>query len=257
MNISTLGFPPHERAKLAKLLPLGKNRIYRLQTLDADTLPAVVLVFGEEHLAHPDLTRVTADYGCTIAVVSTKPPGGGQLHIPYPLVASRVLRILDGIGESLPTPTEAAAAPVPGPVAVTDTRQPRYRVLIVDDSPAMQQALALELGKLEEAMGIDFADSGEAALQQTLAQPYDLIFLDIMMPGLDGFETCSRLRQRPALKKLPIIMLSSKTSPMDEVKGVIAGCTTYLTKPINPAQFQKTMQRITKWLAQHIGEVAA
>jgi len=44
---------------------------------------------------------------------------------------------------------------------------------------------------------------------------------------------------------------------MDEVRGVIAGCTTYLTKPINPAQFQKTMQRITKWLAQHVGEVAA
>ncbi len=255
MKISTLGFPAHEQAKLAKLLPLGKNRVYHLQTLEDGNLPAVVLVFGEQHLAHPALTQATDGFGCTIAVVSAKPPSGGQLHIPYPLVASRVLRILDGIGESLPPPS--AAASVPYPLACTDTRQPCYRVLVVDDSPAMQQALALELGKLEEAMSIDFADSGEAALQQTLAQLYDLIFLDIMMPGLDGFETCSRLRQRPALKKLPIIMLSSKTSPMDEVRGVIAGCTTYLTKPINPAQFQKTMQRITKWLAQHVGEVAA
>ncbi|KJV07253.1 hypothetical protein VZ94_06010 [Methylocucumis oryzae] len=133
---------------------------------------------------------------------------------------------------------------------------PCYQVLIVDDSPAMQHALAQELGKLTVTLQIDFADSGEAALQQTLLKPYDLIFLDIMMPGLDGFDTCSRLRQRPTLKKLPIIMLSSKTSPMDEVKGVIAGCTTYLTKPIVPEQFQKTMLRITKWLAQHANETA-
>jgi len=195
MKISTLGFPAHEQAKLAKLLPLGKNRVYHLQTLEYGALPAVVLVFGEQHLAHPALTQATDGSGCTIAVVSAKPPSGGQLHIPYPLVASRVLRILDGIGESLPTPSVAEpAAPVPCPVTFTNSRQPRYRVLVVDDSPAMQQALALELGKLEETMSIDFADSGEAALQQTLAQPYDLIFLDIMMPGLDGFETCSRLR---------------------------------------------------------------
>jgi len=253
MNISTLGFPPHEQAKLAKLLQLSKNSIYTLQDFDPDKPPAMVMVFGEAGLADAALAPL-ANAGCVLAVVSPKPPQQGQVHIPYPLIASRVLRVLDSIGTAPPETAIAEAMP-PNPVSSNAT-QPSYRVLVVDDSPAMQQALALELGKLAEALQIDFADSGEAALEQTLAQPYDLIFLDIMMPGLDGFETCSRLRQRPALKKLPIIMLSSKTSPMDEVKGVIAGCTTYLTKPIVPDQFQKTMLRITKWLAQQAEEVA-
>ncbi|MDD2725563.1 MAG: hypothetical protein PHH59_16290 [Methylovulum sp.] len=84
MNISTLGFPAYEQAKLAKLLPLGKNRAYHLQTLEDGNLPTVVLVFGEEHLAHPALTQATDGSGCAIAVVSAKPPSGGQLHIPYP-----------------------------------------------------------------------------------------------------------------------------------------------------------------------------
>jgi twitching motility two-component system response regulator PilG len=68
------------------------------------------------------------------------------------------------------------------------------------------------------------------------------------MPGIDGFETCTKMRQLPQLKKTPIIMLSAKTSPLDEVKGVMAGCTTYMTKPIVHEEFQKVIRRISKWI---------
>ena len=69
-----------------------------------------------------------------------------------------------------------------------------------------------------------------------------------MMPGIDGYETCGKIRSNADYKKTPIIMLSGKTAPLDEVKGVIAGATTYLTKPIQHDQFQQVLQRITRWL---------
>ena len=141
---------------------------------------------------------------------------------------------------SPPTPT--AAAPE-GPAG--------YRALVVDDSVAIQKSLELNLAALERITAIDFADSGEAALEKAKALRYDLIFLDVMMPGIDGYEACSQLRKMPEYKKTPIIMVSGKNSPLDEVKGVIAGCTTYLTKPVQQEAFLKLSRRVLAWLENY------
>jgi two-component system, cell cycle response regulator len=123
-----------------------------------------------------------------------------------------------------------------------------YRVLLVDDYPMFQQMLATTLDTLPEIAEIDFADSGEIALQKSKIKLYDLIYLDVMMPGIDGYETCSRLRDDPAYKKTPIIMVSGNDSPFDEVKGIISGCTTYVTKPIQTEPFLKLSNRVLNWL---------
>lgn len=132
----------------------------------------------------------------------------------------------------------------------TEACSMEYSVLVVDDSHPMQQVLAKELSQLEHTIHLDFADDGESALEKVQAKTYDFIFLDIMMPGIDGFETCTRMRAMPELKKTPIIMLSSKTSPLDEVKGIMAGSSTYLTKPIDPEEFQKVIKRVTRWVSE-------
>ncbi len=124
-----------------------------------------------------------------------------------------------------------------------------YSVLVVDDSHPMQQVLAKELAQLEQTIHVDFADDGETALEKVAAKHFDFIFLDIMMPGIDGFETCTKMRAMPALKKTPIIMLSSKTSPLDEVKGIMAGSSTYLTKPIDSEEFRKVIKRVSRWVS--------
>jgi len=123
-----------------------------------------------------------------------------------------------------------------------------YNVLVVDDSEMMHKVLAIELRKAEIPLNIDYVFSGEAALDRVQKKKYDFIFLDIMMPGIDGFETCGKIRKMKEMSKLPIIMLTSKTSPLDEVKGIVAGCTTYLTKPIKSDDFQKMLIRIMRWL---------
>jgi two-component system, cell cycle response regulator len=123
-----------------------------------------------------------------------------------------------------------------------------YRVLLVDDYPQFQQMLATTLDTLPEIAEIDFADSGEIAIQKSKIKLYDLIYLDVMMPGIDGYETCSQLRDDPAYKKTPIIMVSGNDSPFDEVKGIISGCTTYVTKPIQTEPFLKLSNRVLNWL---------
>jgi twitching motility two-component system response regulator PilG len=97
-------------------------------------------------------------------------------------------------------------------------------------------------------VSVHFAATGEEALEKVAAHSYDFIFLDVVMPGIDGFETCAEMRKHPGLKKTPIIMLTSKTSPMDEVKGIMSGCSTYLTKPIEHEEFQKVISRVSNWV---------
>jgi CheY-like chemotaxis protein len=123
-----------------------------------------------------------------------------------------------------------------------------YTVLVIDDSTITHKSVQIELEKSAVPLSIEFAFSGEEGLEKLSKQYYDFIFLDVMMPGIDGFETCGRIRKIKGMNKLPIIMLTSKTSPLDEVKGIMAGCTTYITKPIKPEEFQKMLARIMRWL---------
>lgn len=123
-----------------------------------------------------------------------------------------------------------------------------YNVLVIDDSELIHKMLRIELAKLAAPLHIEYALGGEEGLEKLALKYYDFIFLDVMMPGIDGFETCARIRKIKGMNKLPIIMLTSKTSPLDEVKGIIAGCTTYLTKPVKTDEFQKMLARIMRWL---------
>jgi CheY-like chemotaxis protein len=150
---------------------------------------------------------------------------------------------------------DAPVTPKPESISVAQVRATApveaagYRVLVVDDSLAIQKSLELNLLTLKSISEIDFADSGEIALEKVDVKYYDLIFLDVMMPGIDGYETCTQLRKKPLYKKTPIVMVSAKCSPLDEVKGIVAGCTTYLTKPVQNEAFQKLGHRMMDWLA--------
>ncbi|MBU0655106.1 MAG: response regulator [Gammaproteobacteria bacterium] len=123
-----------------------------------------------------------------------------------------------------------------------------YLALVVDDSAAIRKQLEIELRNAQ--IKADFAETGEEALEKSAQKQYDIIFLDIIMPGIDGYEVCRQMRARKSMKKTPIIMLSGKTSPLDEVQGVIAGASTYLTKPVKHEQFQQTLKRVSKWLTE-------
>jgi len=270
MNIGSFGFPADQLVKLEKILKLSKNNRYLLTEFDPSNLPDLLLVFGTDKLDADAITALPRGYQSRLIIVSKeKPADTSYSHLGYPLVSSRVVRTLDQMTseneeysaddaatvtdsdkENLFQKYEAQAETAHRLAAEAKNERTGYSVLVVDDSQPMQQALAAELEKLPLPVHIDFADDGESALEKVGNNRYDFMFLDIVMPGIDGFETCTRMREHPALKKTPIIMLSSKNSPLDEVKGIMAGCSTYLTKPINPDEFQKVINRVSSWVAE-------
>ena len=105
-------------------------------------------------------------------------------------------------------------------------------VLIVDDTPANLQLMN---DLLEDRYETRIANNGERALKAALQEPKpDLILLDIMMPGMDGYEVCRRLKAEPATAQIPVIFLTAKAQVEDEQLGFDVGCVDYITKPISP-----------------------
>jgi twitching motility two-component system response regulator PilG len=267
MNIGSFGFPADQLVKLEKMLKLSKNNRYVLTEFNPENLPDLLLVFGMDNLQTEQISALPRGYQSRLIVVSKeKPSDSAYSHLGYPLVSSRVVRTLDKMTseneeycaaepeqdgadkENLFSKYEEQAETAHRLAAEAKNDRTGYCVLVVDDSQPMQQALAGELEKLPLPVSVDFADDGESALAKVADNHYDFLFLDIVMPGIDGFEACTRMRELPEMKKTPIIMLSSKNSPLDEVKGIMAGCSTYLTKPINPDEFQKVINRVSNWV---------
>jgi putative two-component system response regulator len=108
----------------------------------------------------------------------------------------------------------------------------KQTILVVDDTP---ENLRLMSGVLKDDYKTKIANNGERGLELAAAlPPPDLILLDIMMPGIDGYEVCRRLKADPATAEIPVIFLTAKVEVEDEQKGFDVGCVDYITKPISP-----------------------
>ena len=107
-------------------------------------------------------------------------------------------------------------------------------ILIVDDTPMNLEVLVQEL--TDQDFEVFVAIDGESAIEQLQYARPDIILLDVMMPGIDGFETCSRLKQNPETQDIPVIFMTALTNTEDKVKGFEAGAVDYVTKPIEPEE---------------------
>ncbi|MBT4090752.1 MAG: response regulator, partial [Deltaproteobacteria bacterium] len=112
------------------------------------------------------------------------------------------------------------------------TEAERQTILVIDDAPENIDVLA---GLLKTKYKIKAAPSGEKALAVISKGLPDLILLDIMMPEMDGYEVCRRLKAEATTRDIPVIFLTAMTSADDEVKGLELGAVDYITKPINPS----------------------
>ena len=116
------------------------------------------------------------------------------------------------------------------------TKEARYRVLIVDDVPKNIQVAANILQKSGYQMA--FAQDGPTAIEQTKTHRFDLILLEIMMPDMDGFEVCRRIKENPSSREIPIIFLTAKNDSDSIVEGFHLGAMDYLTKPFNGPELE-------------------
>jgi two-component system OmpR family response regulator len=116
------------------------------------------------------------------------------------------------------------------------------RVLVVEDDVRM--AAAIRRGLRFEGLVVDIAADGEAALRTVGAVDYDAIVLDVMMPGLDGFETCRRLRSEGVW--VPVLMLTARDAVEDRVRGLDGGADDYLTKPFSLAELTARLRALVR-----------
>lgn len=116
------------------------------------------------------------------------------------------------------------------------------RVLVVEDEVKMASLIRRGLG--DEGMAVDLADRGEEALWRAAAIAYDAIVLDVMLPGIDGFETCRRLRDQGVWA--PVLMLTARDGVEDRVAGLDGGADDYLTKPFSFAELLARLRALAR-----------
>ena len=119
------------------------------------------------------------------------------------------------------------------------------RILVVEDNPSAKRLICYTLE--QEGYQVLNASNGVEGLRMAREEKPDLLVLDVMLPGLDGFELCHRLRTDPQTARLPILMLSAKAQDADISVGLRLGADDYLTKPADPAEIVK---RVAKLLAK-------
>ena len=117
----------------------------------------------------------------------------------------------------------------------------RQRVLVIDDDPNVAEVVAAYLER--EGCIVEVRSDGEAGLQAALADPPDLVVLDLMLPGLDGLEVCRRLQ---ALAPVPVVMLTAKGDETDRIIGLELGADDYVSKPFSPRELVARIKAVLR-----------
>src|SRR5690606_11618650 len=115
------------------------------------------------------------------------------------------------------------------------------RILVVDDEDRIRRLLRLYLER--EGFQIDEAEDGEKALRMALSQSYDLIILDLMLPGMDGLDVCAEIRRK---KATPIIMLTARGEESNRVEGFEVGTDDYVVKPFSPRELVHRVKAVLR-----------
>jgi CheY-like chemotaxis protein len=205
---------------------------------------------AQQHLSSVQSTKPVAATVQSLAPQQAAPQPAPQQHFapqaaPLPAPAAPAAAPSQAYQPPQPAPQtqmqtqnaqQAPAAPKSNLVALPSAVGPdgslieRLRVLVVDDSPTVRQQLAQAFNR----MGIisEVAASAAEALSRLAETSFNLALIDVVMPEMDGYKLTKEIKRNKACKQMPVIILTSKSSPFDLARGALAGCDTYLTKPV-------------------------
>jgi twitching motility two-component system response regulator PilG len=182
-----------------------------------------------------------------IIVARQIPSPAPTYYLQRPVIASRMIAALERVATTEYQVVEAAAIELTeiSPVTASGAKlQTGFRALVVDDSLPVRVQMKTALKPL--AKHVDFAETGEEALELLKHHNYDIVFLDVILPGIDGYDICRVIKRDPSKQHTPVIMLTGNSSPADRVKGTLAGCDTYLIKPVRQAVFEEVVKEFIK-----------
>ena len=121
-------------------------------------------------------------------------------------------------------------------------------ILIVDDEVHIRMLLEQTLEELEEDYGVEIlsAQNGEEGLALIKSRKPDVVFLDIMMPKLNGYEVCQRVKENPDVTDIGIVLLTAKGQEVDRRQGLELGASRYMTKPFDPDEVLKVAKELLR-----------
>lgn len=256
-QLGVLGLNRLERMMIGSVCALTQSRLRGYTLLPEDRRPEadITVVDADDTVAYGHWYQSQACRNGRPAVMLTAHTH--EMHdTPYCLprshFASRLLKTLDQITirefKYLPELVVSEQEPALDAEAVISRSGIRVsenapRVLVIDDSLVIRTRLevALRLSGFEA----DLVADAETALHLVQQQQYAVVLLDVVLPGIDGYTACRNLRTSAGDPSLPIVMLTGKDSTFDRVRGLMAGCTRYLTKPVNAEELRKLLVELT------------
>ena len=150
---------------------------------------------------------------------------------------------------SLPKSPTGVASPGTGKASGGSGALFMPEVLIVEDEPEIAELVEFHLGR--EGLPSSIVHSGRQALERIKRERPDLVILDLMLPDLDGFEVCRRIKSEPETRKIPVIMVTAKSDDADVVTGIELGADDYVVKPFSP---KVLVARVKNALRRTLGE---
>ena len=248
---------PKDARLLEIVLSRAPNRRFDFRIVNgSDAGYADVAIIDADRPDLPDgLGRLRGDSPELVEVYVSESgvAGTSKYKIAKKSLVLHCFRLLESIAESkmrgnlggpppAPKPAETAEpSATAGEVAIARPDALKLRGLVVDDSATVRAQLEVTLQRC--GLDVDTAAEGESALAKLQSGVFDLVFLDVVMPGLNGYELCRKIRSIPNGRHLPVVMLTSRSSPFDRARGALAGCDTYLTKPVTLKDFYQAVHK--------------
>jgi two-component system, cell cycle response regulator len=271
LRVALIGFSTFERTTLDAFFRLAARRKPSYERSAMPEQADVVLVDSDNAAAVAE-ARPWVARSVSIGAHGTL----GQLgQMPRPINMMALLKLLDALLAGRPAAPVAVAAPVvhiapierpaaprmverpvavPAVVESPSSEPPSSRfdhILVVDDSDIALRFMAHCLGRF--GFEVHLVKSGEEALQRVSEQHFEFVFMDVTMPGIDGYQTCKLIKKRPypSDRRAPrVVMLTSRGGMVDKMRGTLAGCDGYLTKPLQ-------QDALLKIIGDHIVEQPA
>ena len=263
--VDVIGFNPVERSMLASIFALAARRDPGFAQYDptaGGSAPDIFLVDIDNPEAAKEFHALSKLAGRPAVLVGTAQAGAGSTVLARPVQWARLLQALEAtalaaeLGGSaarldddgtLPLGRSNAGALSSRPSAepsIPDQAAKRRAlgdaVLVVDDNATVRMFMKAKLAPF--GFEVDYAESGEEAVGLTGSREYACVFLDVVLPGIDGYQVCKLIKaNKQAIKKTAVVMLTSRSSPFDKLRGSLAGCDEYLTKPLDENRLLETI----------------
>lgn len=236
--ILAIGFSATELTMLASICKLSRARLslvsnrnlsgFDLLEQNSNVTPHILIVNNEVPNAKKTCERILLQHLNIPVIFISKTASHNVKHgEQYFLIGQHLgamlkslLELLDNIAEHL---------------------VPKKSCLVIDDSETARTQMGIILDQY--TLKVKYAMDAESALEIIKSEVFDIIFLDIMLPNMDGYKACQILKADPQTKVTPVVMLTSKSSPFDKMHGSLVGCDRYLIKPVDANQVYQVLKQ--------------